>query len=206
MSRSNAIHDSLVLPTLVGPQTKLRHIASSDAPALRAIFGEPRVVQYMGMPLLRSDEQVQELLLNISTGIRNKTLFQWGLAVPGSDVLIGTCTLSHIDWINQRAEIGFALALSQWSRGIMKATLPILIEHAFNSLSLHRLEADADPRNTRSLRLLQYFGFEQEGYLRERHLAAGERQDTVLLGLLAPAWKRSRSTASLSKPRETEVA
>jgi RimJ/RimL family protein N-acetyltransferase len=196
----------MVLPTLADTSVKLRHIAPSDAPALRAIFGEPRVVQYMGIPLLRSDEQVQELLLNISTGIRNKTLFQWGLTLLDSDVLIGTCTLSHIDWTNQRAEIGFALAASQWGRGIMKATVPILIEHAFTSLVLHRLEADVDPRNTRSLRLLQYFGFEQEGYLRERHLANGERQDTVLLGLLAPAWKRSRPTASLSKPRETEVA
>jgi [ribosomal protein S5]-alanine N-acetyltransferase len=206
MSECNAIHDSLVLPTLVGPYAKLRHITVSDADDLRVIFGDPQVVRYMGMPLLRTDEQVQELLLNISTGIQNKTLFQWGLTRLDSDTLIGTGTLSHIDWINQRAEIGFALASSQWGRGIMRAALPVLIDHAFTSLALHRLEADVDPRNAKSLRLLQFFGFEREGYLRERHLASGERQDTVLLGLLAPAWQRSRQSASASMPRETQAA
>ena len=179
-----------VLPTLSGSRFKLRHIEPADADALRTIFGDLEVVRYMGIPLLRTDEQVQHLLGKITSGIESKTLFQWGLAPLDSETLIGTCTLSHIDWVNQRAELGFALALSHWGRGIMRETVPVLIEHAFNSMGLHRLEADADPRNAQSLRLLEFFGFEREGYLRERHLVEGERQDTVLLGLLAAAWRR----------------
>ena len=72
----------------------------------------------------------------------------------------------------------------------MRAALPIVIDHAFDDLGLHRLEADADPRNARSLRLLEDLGFTREGYLRERHLIGGERQDSVLFGLLRSDWRR----------------
>jgi [ribosomal protein S5]-alanine N-acetyltransferase len=149
----------------------------------------------MGIPLLRTTSDVDRLLAEIACGCRDKTLFQWGLTSEDSSGLIGTCTLAQIDWSNERAELGFALGSPWWGNGIMRQALPTLIDYAFSILALHRLEADVDPRNERSLRLLKQLSFEREGYLRERHLIAGERQDTILLGLLAPTWQRLRRDA-----------
>ncbi|HVS13121.1 MAG TPA: GNAT family protein, partial [Thermoanaerobaculia bacterium] len=145
---------------------------------------------FMGIPLLHSDELVQQLLQDIASGIDRNDLLQWGVTLPDSDTLVGTCTLAHVDWSNERAEIGFALAPSHWGKGVMSAALPLLLDHAFTTLALNRLEADVDPRNYRSLRLLERLGFRREGLLRERHLVAGERQDAMLLGLLAADWQR----------------
>ena len=58
----------------------------------------------------------------------------------------------------------------------------------FEALDLHRLEADADPDNERSLRVLERQGFRREGYLRERWHHLGEVRDGVLLGLLRREW------------------
>jgi RimJ/RimL family protein N-acetyltransferase len=66
----------------------------------------------------------------------------------------------------------------------MPDALTALLDHAFGDLGLHRIEADVDPRNEASLRLLEKLGFRREGYLRERYLKDDEIQDTVLLGLL----------------------
>ncbi|HEX2165116.1 MAG TPA: GNAT family protein, partial [Thermoanaerobaculia bacterium] len=60
---------------------------------------------------------------------------------------------------------------------------------AFGPLALHRLEADVDPRNERSLKALERLGFRREGLLRERYFVAGEIQDSVMLGLLAREWE-----------------
>ena len=90
---------------------------------------------------------------------------------------------------HQRAEIGFALRQTHWSKGLGTEAVGAVIEFAFETLNLHRLEADADPRNERSLRLLERFGFEREGCLRERYYVNGERQDAVILGLLRSNWK-----------------
>ena len=63
-----------------------------------------------------------------------------------------------------------------------------MIAHAFDTLGLHRLEADTDPRNERCLKLLTRLGFREEGRLRERWHVGGEVQDSVLLGLLREEW------------------
>jgi RimJ/RimL family protein N-acetyltransferase len=70
-----------------------------------------------------------------------------------------------------------------------------LLDHAFGALCLHRIEADVDPRNTPSLRTLERLGFVREGYLRQRWAVGGERQDSVLLGLLASDWSALRARA-----------
>ena len=73
---------------------------------------------------------------------------------------------------------------------MMSEALTALLEFAFGVLGLERIEADADPRNERSLRLLERQGFRREGYLRERYHLEGEIQDAVFLGLLRREWNK----------------
>jgi RimJ/RimL family protein N-acetyltransferase len=68
-----------------------------------------------------------------------------------------------------------------------------VLAFAFDTLALHRVEADVDPRNARSIRALERAGFEREGYLRERYHVGGELQDAVLYGLLRPHWAARRA-------------
>ena len=74
----------------------------------------------------------------------------------------------------------------------MSEAVPTLIAFAFGSMGLHRLEADVDPRNARSIRLLEREGFQREGLLRERYHVSGEIQDAALYGLLQPEWSEGR--------------
>jgi ribosomal-protein-alanine N-acetyltransferase len=60
----------------------------------------------------------------------------------------------------------------------------LALRHAFEELGLRRIEADTDPRNSGSCRLLERLGFVREGLLRERWLIDGELQDTAIYGLL----------------------
>jgi RimJ/RimL family protein N-acetyltransferase len=50
------------------------------------------------------------------------------------------------------------------------------------------LEADVDPRNTRSVRVLERLGFWREGLQRERYVVGEDVQDAVLYGLLRSEW------------------
>ncbi|MEM1411018.1 MAG: GNAT family protein [Pseudomonadota bacterium] len=49
-------------------------------------------------------------------------------------------------------------------KGYMKAGLKLVIHHAFQDLGLHRLEANIQPGNENSIRLVESLGFECEGY------------------------------------------
>ena len=64
----------------------------------------------------------------------------------------------------------------------------VLLDYAFNGLSFHRIEADVDPRNQRSIRSLERCGFVREGHLRERWHVEGEIADAYFYGLLRREW------------------
>lgn len=180
------------LPTLRGQRIVLRWLIEDDLEALLEIFGDPRVARFIGIPLLEDLDGARELLRDIEDHFRTGDLFQWGVARTDDDRVVGTCTLADVDRTNRRAEVGFVLGSRHWGRGLMSEALPLLFDHAFGSLGLHRLEADVDPRNEASLRLLGKLGFRREGFFRERHLHGDEWQDSVMLGLLATDWKRTR--------------
>jgi RimJ/RimL family protein N-acetyltransferase len=111
-------------------------------------------------------------------------LFQWGITELTADHVIGTCTLANLSTEHRRAEVGFALAQSAWGHGYISEALTALLTFAFETLHLHRIEADVDPRNHRSIAVLERAGFRREGYLRERYHLGGEVQDALFYGLL----------------------
>ena len=131
----------------------------------------------------------EKLLSSVRSHFREKTLFEWGLVRREDDLVIGTCTLAHLDAANRRAELGFALGSNHWGNGYMGEALGALLAFSFDELSLHRLEADVDPRNDASIRLLEKLGFQREGHLRERWLVNGVVADTLFYGLLQREWQ-----------------
>ena len=70
----------------------------------------------------------------------------------------------------------------------MREALSALLDFGFQKLDLNRVEADIDPRNLASAKLLDRLGFQKEGFLRERWIVEGEISDTALYGLLKREW------------------
>jgi ribosomal-protein-alanine N-acetyltransferase len=172
------------LPALHGDGVSLRALGEADLPALFEIFGDPEVMRYGSRGPFVSADDAREYLRDIREGFAARRLFQWGITVASSDSVVGTCTIFGLDREHRRCELGFFLARRFWGQGIAFRALGALLRFAFDELALHRIEADADPRNERSLRLLERLGFRREGLLRERYLVGGELQDAVVFGLL----------------------
>lgn len=178
-----------MLPTLDAQHLTLRHLVDADIPALFAIFKEPEAMRYWTSPAMKDIVEAETLLREIQHHAEAKTLFQWGISRREDDLVIGTCTLFHIDRQHRRGELGYIVRRDFWGRGHATEALTTLFHHAFGTLGLHRLEADIDPRNTASIRLVQRLGFKEEGHLRERYFVGDEIQDSVIYGLLAPDWR-----------------
>jgi ribosomal-protein-alanine N-acetyltransferase len=176
------------LPTLQGRKTWLRSLTAHDAASVFEVFGDPEVMKFWSSPPLVNIAAAQEYIAGIHAAFEDHDLFQWGVVHRESNRLIGTCTLFQWDAAHRRAEIGFALRRMSWGRGLATDAVQTLIEFAFADLGLHRLEADADPHNARSLSLLERQGFRREGVLRERWHHLGQIHDAVFLGLLKHEW------------------
>lgn len=188
--------DSEILPTIETGRVRLRWLTDADVPALFRVFSDPEVMQYWSSLPMREPSEATALLDQIHQCHRDKSLFQWGVALRDNDRVVGTTTLAHVDRRNRRAEIGYALDRAQWGKGLMTEALTALFDYAFGDLSLHRIEADVDPRNGPSIGLLERLGFRREGYMRERWLTGGVPQDSLMFGLLGREWQERPGAAS----------
>jgi [ribosomal protein S5]-alanine N-acetyltransferase len=184
------------LPRIQGRKVDLRPLADQDAPALLSIFGDPEVTRFWSSPPLRDLAAATKLIGEIRAAFSRRSLFQWGFSSREGGEALGTCTLFNVDLAHRRAEVGFALRRDLWGQGLATDALSSLIEFSFETLALHRLEADVDPRNERSQRVLERQGFRREGYLRERWHHLGEVHDGIFLGLLRTEWQERRAPAS----------
>lgn len=184
------------LPTIETPRLRLRWLTPGDVPALFVVFSDPDVCRYWSRSPMTDLAEAAALQAEIARGFADRTLFQWGIAERTADRVVGTCTLWRLSGEHRRAEVGFALASSVWRRGYLAEALPALLAFAFTELGLERIEADTDPRNARSIHVLEREGFQREGYLRERYHVAGEVQDTALYGLLKREWRGGAHPAS----------
>ncbi|HEX4068969.1 MAG TPA: GNAT family N-acetyltransferase [Candidatus Babeliales bacterium] len=64
----------------------------------------------------------------------------------------------------QNAYLGFYAVADFSEKGYMSAGLKLVLEKVFKELALHRLEANIQPENTRSIELVKKNGFRYEGY------------------------------------------
>lgn len=180
------------LPVLPAERLVLRPTRPDDAEDLFALFSNEDVSRYWSERAWTDPRRATEYLEQIDRWFRERDGFQWAVALKEDDRLVGTCTLFQLYWRHQRAEIGYALQRRLWGRGLMTEALTALFDFAFGKLGLHRLEADVEPRNEKSLAILDRMGFRREGLLRERFRVEDEVQDSLILGLLKPEWEARR--------------
>lgn len=177
--------DDEPLPVLGGPRVRLRSMRGADVPALFALQSDPAGMRYWSYPPLTRIEQAQELFEKNDRGARAGEFVPWAIALVGDDSMIGTCTLFALDPRHRRAMLGYALVREHWGRGHAQEALRLALAHAFGAMQLHRVEADIDPRNVASCRLIERLGFVREGLQRERWFVGDDVQDSALYGLLA---------------------
>jgi ribosomal-protein-alanine N-acetyltransferase len=104
--------------------------------------------------------------------------------------LLGAIDLSEIVRGNfQSAYLGYWIGASHARQGYMREGLALALDHAFKSHRLHRLEANIQPANTASIRLVDSLGFRLEG-LSPRYLKIGGRwRDHERWAILSAEWR-----------------
>lgn len=88
----------------------------------------------------------------------------------------------------QSAYLGYFLGARFREQGYMGEALGLAVGFAFRELALHRIEANVQPSNQRSRRLLKRLGFAKEGFSRHYLKIGGRWRDHERWALLAEEW------------------
>jgi len=169
---------------LFTPRLKLRWMEASDAEAHYAVFSDPDVARYWSSGPWTALDQAHEHITATQAAYADGSGMRLGIALRETGELIGNASLHRFVDTSRRCELGYALARAHWGYGYVSEALRALLDFGFTALDLNRVEADIDPRNTASARVLEKLGFRKEGYMPERWIVQGEPADTAYYGLL----------------------
>ncbi len=161
----------------------LRPQEMKDADAMFEMLSDAQSMKYWSHPVADFETATKKLREDLESDARGDSLC-WAVTKDDSDKMIGKCILFHFSQENHRAEVGFILNRKYWRQGLMHQAVEAVIAFAFNTLNLHRIEADTDTENAGSLALLEKLGFEREGLFRDRWFMEGKWLDSVMLGLV----------------------
>ncbi|NVD99219.1 GNAT family N-acetyltransferase [Massilia sp. BJB1822] len=182
-----------LIATLPQPtaRLRLRPIRREDEAAIFALFSDPEAMRYWSCAPWTEMAQASRYVDEILAWYEGRENVQLGVEIGG--VLAGTVTLRGIFGQNRRCELGYMLGRRWWGQGYMQEAITTLLEHAFTVMDLNRIEADVDPRNTASARMLGRLHFRLEGHMRERWFVNGEICDSDFYGLLRSDWQATRA-------------
>jgi ribosomal-protein-alanine N-acetyltransferase len=166
----------------------VRLVAESDLPALLQVNGDDQATRFLPYATWSSMTDAEAWYKRMSGIQASGSALQFVVADKQTGTAVGTCLLFRFEEASARAELGYALGRAHWGMGYMQEALAALIDCAFGSMALRRLEAEVDPRNVSSARLLQRLGFTREGLLRQRWVDKGETKDVEVYGLLRHEW------------------
>jgi [ribosomal protein S5]-alanine N-acetyltransferase len=174
--------------TLSTARLTLRPMTPDDAEAHYAIFSDPLVMRYWSSPAWTDIAQARDSIAQAIDNLHTGAALRLGVVLTETNALIGYVNLYAFQDTNRRCDIGYALASAHWGRGYLPEALRALIGYGFDHLNLNRIEADIDPRNEASGKVLEKLGFKREGYMKERWIVNGEICDTIFYGLLKSNW------------------
>jgi ribosomal-protein-alanine N-acetyltransferase len=184
--KNKAINEKVFerFPMLQTERLVLRQVYLRDAAPQYRFRSDPAAMKYMARPLASRIGEVEALILQTQKAFEDKEAVYWALSLKPDDLFVGTAGFWRMKKEDLRAELGCQLLVEHQQKGYMTEALKAIIRFGFETLNLHSIEADSDPRNTASIRLLEKLGFKREALFRENVYFDGEFLDSAIYSLL----------------------
>ena len=167
-------------PVIETERLLLRKVSMDDAEDIFLLRTNEAAMKYINKPKLVSIDDAKELIKKMNEPDR----IQWGITLRKENKIIGTIGFHRIEKEHYRAEIGYMLHPDHWNTGIMSEAITKMIDHCFNKMQLHSIEAIINPDNDVSRKLLKKFGFIKEAYFKENFFFEGKFFDSEVYSLV----------------------
>ncbi len=179
-------------PLLETDRLILRELCLNDAEDIFEIYSNEEVMKYFGKNTYKKLSEAELMIELCIRAFKDKEGIRWGLVLKSTGELIGSAGIWRIIKKHLRGEIGYDLKITHWNKGIMTEALRAVTEFGFNKMNLHSLEANIDPDNEASRKLLGKTGFSKEGYFRESYFQEGKFTDSEIYSMLNAGHKQSK--------------
>ena len=168
----------------------LRRLGVGDLEGFLTYRGDPEVARFQGWEAFSREQALAFLQRQEGQvpGVPGEWL-QIGIVVQETQELVGDCALKLHAPDARQATIGITLARAFQGKGFATETLSTLFDHLFVEMRLHRVQADTDPENQASWRLLERLGMRREAHLKQSLWFKGRWADEYIYAVLREEWR-----------------
>jgi ribosomal-protein-alanine N-acetyltransferase len=185
---NNKINDDIfsVFPILETERLLLTEFLKSDAEELFKMRSDEKVQKYLDRDPHKTVEESALMIEGMTVSYISKEGINWIIRKKDTLDVIGYIGYWRMIRNNVRAEIGYAMKPEFWGNGFMHEALTKVIDFGFNKFCLHSIEANVNPANVSSIKLLEKCGFKREAYFKEDYFYNGKFLDSAIYSLLEP--------------------
>jgi RimJ/RimL family protein N-acetyltransferase len=184
------------LPVLTNEGVTLRELELSDAPSLFAMLTTEEVTRFISPPPTNVEGFERFIRWTHQQRAAGKCIVL-GVVPKGMSTAIGLFQVKAIDPGSSTAEWGFALGSPFWGTGVFVHGAHLVLDFAFETMGVHRLEARAAVQNGRGNGALRKLGAVREGMLRGSFLRNGQYHDQMLWSILETDWRQAKNGSGL---------
>jgi RimJ/RimL family protein N-acetyltransferase len=183
----------------------LRDLEVSDGQGIFSYRSRPEVSRFQSWGAESSDAiQLYIRGLSEATPGQPGSWYQIGIVVLSCGELIGDCGFQALETEPGHVEVGIALAPEFQGRGYANETLRALLDYLLAGLDKDRVFGSVDPRNVRSIRMLERVGMRKEAHRVKSLWFKGELVDDAIFAITANEWKSRNNVNYTSKNRPQE--
>ncbi|MCF6470778.1 GNAT family N-acetyltransferase [Nonomuraea sp. MG754425] len=146
-----------------GPRVAVRYLSLQDFEELSALHERSKelLARWMPGPPIITYQEFEAYLARFDGPLNEGFL----ICLRDTGAIVGRVNVNNIvRGTHQSATIGYSAYTGTTGHGYLTEGLGLLVGHAFNEMGLHRLEANIQPSNIASLRLIERVGFQREGF------------------------------------------
>lgn len=177
-------------PTLTGERVVLRPFTPADVDRMGPILADPEVLRLTGTATSTAEAEGRSPELDERTRAwyesRADQPDRLDLAVVDRDrdACVGEVVLNELDEANDACSFRVLLGPDGRDRGFGSESIRLLLDHAFASTPLHRIELGVYAFNPRAVHVYERAGFRLEGTRREALRFDDERVDEHIMSVL----------------------
>lgn len=181
--------ESSTFPVLSSERLILRQFTGSDLENVYSGLSHPEVIKYYGISF-ESLEATKEQMLWFADLEKNKTGIWWAVCSAEDGSFLGAGGLNEMSTIHGKAEIGFWLLPQHWGRGYMTEAMPLILDHSFSSIGLHRIEGFVESNNVNCKKAMNKLNFKHEGCMRDCEVKGGKYISIDIYSMLRDEYAR----------------
>lgn len=146
-------------PILITERLTLRQLVISDEQEIFTLRSDSEINKFLDREVSNTIEDARNFINKVNENINKNNSLYWAITLGDKNILVGTICLFGFSDENDKCEIGYELLTNFQGQGIMKEAAEKVIDYAFNTIKVQKIEAFLHRDNQRSIKLLDKFSF-----------------------------------------------